>query len=348
MANIVCAISALPFKCSYVPMTLSRREYEHPIFHLTQKKLLDLYASYNEDKLTDIESYLLFVALLKSTDSVTFSSPCELTTSTAKIVAANIGNLVSIIWQSNVIQHPSFKQPRFFIRKDTSNLDNIKVWIKAWESNINDFKSGMDRESMRDKLQKVENTLSKFIHTPEAGKVRLASATAEWADKAAEFPSNKRDAWKLIIRKCYNLEAMFSTSKSDLIEIKLFCEDNIEAGSIHYHTLMKTLRTGIANHNDFLGLGAVSDIGGAGYTLLPTDTTIEDANILSIIDKAPDSIPVQSSYPTKLAFLRAKTAYIVAVRHKKVTQTKPEVVDDSTLEDLALLDAKVDDLRGIE
>ena len=315
MAKIICGISDIPLTIPHVPMTLSRREYNHPIFYLPQRKLLGLYTTYTKGHLSDIDSYLLFLALLKSTDAVEFVVPALITTSTPHIIAATIGQLVNVIWSTNAIRHPSFKQPRFFLRADTANLDNIKIWIASWQGNIDNFKQGINTESDIRKLKKVEDKLSKLIFTPEAGETRLASAVAEWADKAACFPTAKRDAWKLIIRKCYNLNAMFSTPKKDIIEIKCFCEENLEIGSIHYHTLMKTLRTGIANHNDFLGLGVFDSKDDSSYTLLTTDNTIEEAATLSLISKAPAEEPVETEFNgNKLAYLRAKMAYREAVK----------------------------------
>jgi len=330
MAKIICGVSDIPITIPHVPMTLSRREYSHPIFYLPQKKLLGLYTTYTKGQLTDIDSYLLFLALLKSTDSVEFVVPARITESTPNIIAANIGQLVKTIWATNAIYHPHFKQPKFFIRQDTANLDNIKIWIAAWNNNISDFMKGINRESFIRQLKTVEDKLSKLIFSPEAGKTKLASAVAEWADKAACFPIATKDSWKLIIRKCYNLEAMFSTPKKDLVAVKEYCEENLEAGSIHYHTLMKTLRTGISNHNDFLGIGSLNSTSSESYTLLTTDNTIEEAATLSLIAKAPDKEPVVSDYPNKLAFLRAKLAYREAVKFNlaKVANTNASVMED--------------------
>lgn len=316
MARVICGISNIPFKVSHIPMTLYNREYEHPIFHLPQKKLLGLYSVYTKGSLTDIDSYLLFLALLKSTDSVKFIVPAEITRDTPRLIANNISNLVNVIWSTNAIMHPGFKQPKFYIRKDTANLANINMWIHAWKQNIAEFKLGIDRSTEIEKLKVVENKLAKLIFTPEAGETRLAAAAADWADKAAGFPTAKRDKWKLIIRKCYNLESMFSTPKADLLEIQRFCEENIEAGSIQYHTLMKTIRTGIANHNDFLGLTnfSTSKTSDLGYTLLPNNTDKEEAALLSIVANAPKENPKPEDYPTKLAFLRAKLAYREALK----------------------------------
>lgn len=319
MARIICGTSGVPFKCDHVSMTLAHREMNHPIFYLPQKKLLGLYSLYIKGQLTDIDSYLLFVALLNSTDAVVFVEPTYVTTSTEKIIASNIRQLVSVIWETNAVIHPSFKQPKFYVRKDTANLDNIKIWILAWRKNIEDFKSGIDTRTFAKKLLDVENRLSNLIFSPTStSDTQLCNAVANWACLSADFPVAKMDDWKLIIRKCYNMQAMFSTPKKDIIELKEYCEENLEAGSIHYHKLMKVLRDGIANHNDFLGLGSLgdTDTGNYGYTLLdePEDTAKGEESLLAIIADAPEEEPIQSAYPTKLAYLKAKMAYSAAKR----------------------------------
>jgi len=308
MARITCGISGVSYKCEHVPMTLNKREIAHPIFYLPQRKLLSLYQSYVDGGLSDTDSYLLFVALLHSTDSVSFTVPTIYHSRTQSIIAANIAQLVSVIWKSNAIQHPAFKQPGFYIREDTAELENIKVWIKAWESNIDKFRAGLSSIREAEELKIVENRLTKLIKSPETAAVKLAANIATWADIAAGFPSSKTEYWKATIRKCYNLTAMFSTPKEDLIEIKAYCENNLEVGSLHFHTLMVVLNKGIANHNDFLGLGS-SDTPSLGYTLLTSDDTVQEAKLLSIAESAPKSEPVAADYTSKLEFLRARLAY---------------------------------------
>ena len=320
MARIICGTSGVPFKTPYIPMTLHRREMDHPIFYLPQKRLLGIYSLYIKGQLSDIDSYLLFVALLKSTGDVTFVTPATVTTSTEQIIANNIRQLVSIIWETNSILHPSFKQPKLYIRGDNSNLSNVKTWIATWRENIEIFKSGIDTRSYAKKLKSVEDRLSKLIFSPTSiSDISLCNAVANWADMAAEFPVAKKDEWKLLIRRCYNMKAMFSTPKKDIIALKEYCEENIEAGSIHFYNLMKILRAGIANHNDFLGLG-VLDIESPkckdyGYTLLdtPENPEVGEEAMLAIISDAPTEEPEQKDYPTKLSYLKAKLAYRAAI-----------------------------------
>lgn len=313
MARIVCGISNIPFKCDHVPMVLQNREYNHPIFSLPQKKLLGLYSVYNKGELSEIDSYLLFLALLNSTDSVEFVTPAIITESTISIIARNIDELVHTIWESNAILAPRFKQPCFYIRSDTASLDNISTWIAAWRRNIDEFKLGLYSQTQHELLIQTEKKLTRLIFTPEAGQLHLSAAVAEWADRAASFPKNKADDWKAIIRKCYNLEAMFSTPKVLLVEIKCYCEENIESGSIQFHTLMKTLRAGIDNHNNFLGLGSYDTFNkkslGADFTLLSDEVSLQATSILSIIASAPTREPIEAEYPNKLAFIKARLAY---------------------------------------
>ena len=96
-------------------------------------------------------------------------------------------------------------------------------------------------------------------------------------------------------------------------EVKEYCEENIEAGSIHYHALMSTLREGTSRHTNFLGLGAVGSLESKGYTLLPIDSTKNQTEVEAIIAKAPIDQPVRIDYNSDLEFIRAKLRYRVAL-----------------------------------
>lgn len=311
MAKVICGISGIEYKCQHIPMILNKRETAHPIFFLKQRKLLELYQLYSENRLTEIDSYLLFTALLYSTDSINFSVPCRQTSQTQKIIAANIAQLVKVIHLSNAIQHPSFKLPGYYIRQETAGLDTIHNWLKSCLTNITTFKLGIAREKELDEIRSVENKLAAIIKSPENGDIKIAAAVAKWANLAADFPAANSEYWMSIIRKCYNITHMFSTPKADLVAIKEHCENNLEPGSLYFHTLMKILKTGIANHNDFLGLGNLGDTPSAKYTLLdtPPDNSREIEALENIAATAPTKEPVESDYPNKLAFIRAKLAY---------------------------------------
>lgn len=330
MANVVCAISGLKLKVPHIAMTLDNRELAHPIFYLPQKKLLLMYERYLEQgDWSSIDSYLLYLALLNSTDHVKFCVPVTYRAAhTDKVIANTIDRLVAVMWKSAAITHPSFRQPSYIITDTiaTNSLLGISDFIESWEDNIKLFHMGYARTKHIARLATAEERLSKVILSGTTGP-HLAVKVAKWANMAAEFPEDTAAEWEKTIRKCYNSAAMFSTSKKQLIAIKEYCEQNIEVGSIHFHSLMVVLKEGIARHTDFLGLTDMHTIAkstagaSSNYQLLdPEVADKENTAIIDIIAAAPTEEPIREAYPTHLAYVRAKLNYRVYLQYKKVEE----------------------------
>ena len=98
---------------------------------------------------------------------------------------------------------------------------------------------------------------------------KLAGIVSEWASQAADFPHDKDDLYRKVIRSCFNATKMFNTPLATIKEVKDFCECNIQAGSVHFHTLSEILKEGIHRHVDYLGGSSLA----LGYTLLPVSNT---------------------------------------------------------------------------
>ena len=335
MAKIHCAISGLAFSCDHGPLTLTFKDgYYHPIFALPYKKLYGLYSKHCSVQLTPTDSYLLFLAFLHSTDQVIWAHPATCNPrdkKTAQLVENNLQQLIRVIESTNIITIPSFKQPSFVVDSGNSKLEQIPNWIAAWNSNIDDFKNGYVAQKTFEDLMKVENKLSYYLKSginPE----NYSFAVASWAAKAADFPPHKTEAWCKLIRSCFNSAKMFSTPIAEIREVKEYCEQNIEAGSIHFHALMSTLREGSARHTDFLGLTSPNSL---GYTLLSVDSTKNSSEVEAIIAKAPSAPPSRLDYSSDLEFIRAKLRYRVAERAAiataKVTPLITETKDKDEL-----------------
>ena len=324
MARIHCAISGITFNVDNVPLVLhSSAGYYHPIFALEYKKLYDLYAKHLKGHLTSTDSYLLFLAFLHSTDQVEWKHPASCNPKdkgTIQLVENSIQQLITVIEQTAIIYHPSFKQPSFSVSKDNSKLSQVPNWIAAWEDNVVAFSEGYHNQRLQESLMKVENKLSYYIKSGLSPK-DYSFAVAAWAAKAADFPASKREEWCKIIRTCYNSNKMFSTPVTELRAIKEYCEENIEAGSIHFHSLMSTLREGVKRHKEFLGLGKPEDL---GYTLLPVDSTKGDIELASILADAPKEAPKRKDYDSQFNFLRAKLRYRVVISARKQQDKKLE------------------------
>lgn len=333
--RVTCAISGLRFSISYLEgVTIQHTEgYFHPVFAIPYKSLHRLYSQHCRGQLTPTDSYLLFLSFLHSTGQVNWKYPANLKpneSSTKAMIENNLSQLIAVTEKSNLIRHPSFKQPSFSVSYDNSALHQIPNWIEAWDSNIERFKLGIASVREQQELQEVENKLSYLILSGEKPE-RMSAVIANWASLAAEFPPDKNELYQKTIRSCFSMSKMFSTPLPLLKEIKDFCECNIEVGSIHFHSLSNVLREGIARHHDYLGGSSLA----TGYTMLPTLREVEPNNmeakvskektienekyLLSLAEAADTSLPapIQADYSSTIEYIKAKLAYRVALNLKK-------------------------------
>lgn len=338
MSTITCAISGIAFKTEYmgeltIPHTAG---YFHPVFACSHKQLHALYSLHTRGKLAPTDSYLLFLAFLHSSGKITWQHPATLdpmSTYTRQLIEGNIAQLLSVLARTDTILHPHFKQPSFIVSHSNCDLSGIGHYIKSWDNNISWWYSNRAEEKEQRDLQKVENYLSTLILSGEKVE-RYSHVVADWADVAAGFPIDKREEWKRVIRTCFNVTKMFNTPLTLLKEIKDYCECNIEAGSIHFHTLSKVLKKGISCHIDYLGGSSLA----LGYEILPeladSDTLASivknETAVNSIVSNAPIKEPVRTDYSDSMSFLRAKLAYRVSVSHTKAA----EAADNNQLKEL--------------
>lgn len=347
MANITCAISGLTFqitgftgrdKHSYSYLSIPHTTgYYHPIFTASYGELYKLYSAHCKGKLQPMDSYLLFLAFLHSSDQIIWEHPVTLdpaSSSTKQLVENNFSQLVAILEKTNLITYSSFEQPSFRVTFDNNKLEQITNWIRAWQDNLKDFT--LNRADLRTKesLHKLEKELGYRILSGEPPE-SFSGIIAEWANKAACFPAGKSELYKKTITSCFHIDKMFKTPLPLLKEIKDYCECNIEAGSIHFHTLLLVLKEGISRHIDYLGGSTLA----LGYTLLPKETAKEigyletDTKLLEIAAgvELSAAAPVREDYDSPLELLKAKLAYRVAVgleqQEKKAAQVKNNLGD---------------------
>ena len=323
MGRILCSYSGILFECQHMPMSLSAREYYHPMFSLHKKKLLTLSKDWASNRLTPTESYLLYLSLLHSTDLIEWRSPARFHDKSMQIISNNMEHLIQIIGKIDVIKHPSFTLPRFAISYDTADLSNSFYWIQAWVHNYNEFMEGFlesqRREEVKEKLDRREHSLERMIKSAYTNPQAKANNLAHWAMLAGNFPDwdtphpftktiiSIAEYWQQIIKACANEESIWRYPKADIEELIAHCEDNIVHGNIFAHDLMKLLRDGLKKHQDYTGFGDV-DLAGkqTSFKLLSAGETTEEANMFAAISSAPESEPKRHQYPTTGSYLRAK------------------------------------------
>jgi hypothetical protein len=316
MAKILCGISGVEFSCEHLPIYLHSREYAHPIFYIPQTKLLGLYQKYRHAELNEIDSYLLFLAYLNSTDLIEWRVPAQRTNQTASVIANNFESLVRIVEQMNRIKNPNVHFSHISVNPDTKTLQNVKYWITSWEATYESFISGYATQRLQQELVDIEEKLEFLIKDANRSEVKFAARLAEWADRAGNFPrfpvqvGNNlipcNEYWKQIIRKCTNSESIFLIPSKDIKELLDHCEEYIEAGSIYAHNLFKIVRTGLQKQDDFLGLGDFT------FSVISESDSIEIANKKAIIQSAPQEEPNRLQYPSQFAYIKAKLAWEMA------------------------------------
>jgi hypothetical protein len=324
--KILCGYSGIEFNCDHFPGYLHAREIAHPIFCLPQAKLLSYSNRWASGNLSPIDSYLLFLALLRSTDQVEFRVPAARIPATDQYVANNMDLLINVVGQINIIKHPGFSIPRFVISPETKHLATVHYWIAAWEACIDDFKDGYATAKLKHDLITREAGLAKLIASAQRESSYSASL-AEWAAIAGNFPTfpvdtvlgrvSCADYWKAIIRKCVKSESIFAIPAADLAELIDHCENELELhGNTFAHTLMQLLRAGQQRQNGYLDLGEF-DIRSGTYAILSGNDTVEDANKIAMIQSAPESLPTPEQYPSRIAYLRAKAKWDMAQAHNQ-------------------------------
>ena len=208
------------------------------------------------------------------------------------------------------------------VRDYSATLDNIGDWITAWADNIESFRSGYISFQEESELVEATRQLEYYIlsqDSPESYSHILAS----WAAKAGMFPSTDRSRYTRIIRCCFNSEKIFSIPLAEIQELKEYCEQEIEPGTIYYHKLVEVLAEGIKRNTGYLGQ--------TSYTLLGAEAGKGELELASIHAKYSElqSPPNARDYPTKSEFVKAKLAYrLNCIKSAEIQTASAQEIDN--------------------
>lgn len=330
--TLTCAISGLSIQVTYCDNLKLHYTagYYHPIFAASNKQLHAIYSRYIANELSPVDSYLLFLAFVHQSGLVDWQNPVAVQDPAAPLITKHIANymarVISVVARSEAIKHPEFQQPTCRVSHKANSLPHILAYIRTWEANIDDFLLYRKELAAAERLNRIANKLEAHIKSA-ASLDSYTKIIADWAHTAAVFPAAKVDQYKAIITACCNKSVMFNTPLALIKEVKEYCEENIEVGSIHYHTLNKALTLAVRNHIDYLGTTyTTSDysIASVGTSSLATNTDAIKSQLTEAIKNAPITEPIAAQYPNKLEFIKAKLAYRLA-QSSKSTNTPPEL-----------------------
>ena len=296
---------------------------------MPQKKLLEYRTKWLARELTDIDEYLLFLATLHSTDLIHFRVPAVRTEQTPAIVANNLEALFKIVGRFNYISNPSVLFPQFVIGPETKDLANVRHWIEAWNDRYETFRAGKIRDVEDREDARREAALERLVKNPHRPPSSYAAKLADWAKSAGSFPKftvtsplhqntkvSCADYWAEIIERAVRNSYIFEVPDNDLSELVEHCEQNIPIGTIYSYLLRRALQAATKRKSSFIDLGD-ADIASARqkYGILRPNASVEDANLQVMVQLAPTEEPMREHYPSKLAFLKAKVRYQMAVKY---------------------------------
>ena len=324
--HVLCKYSGIQYTCEHFPASLEKGEAAHPIFYLPQKKLLSYLGKWSSNSLTPTDSYLLFLALLNSSDQIVWRTPATRSSQTDSIIARNMESLAKTVIKLNSVKTPSKTFPTFAIGPQTSDLSNVHHWIELWSEEYDSFKSGYVARNIQAAIESRESALERLIKNPFRDSIQFSRQLAAWASIAGSFPTfiirspftglpqSCADYWKLLIQKAAGESSLHTIPASDLRELLEHCEENIEAGSIHAHALFSFLRNAIQKQQNYLGFGDKDSPSAVVYSILSSDD-VESANIKVAIESAPKSCPTPDQYPNRFAYIKAKFKWDMAQRY---------------------------------
>jgi hypothetical protein len=326
MAKVLCAHSGIEFNVSHFPISLTQNELSHPIFYVPLKRLWKFLPKWQAGELDSVDSYLLYLSLLQSTELVEFRTAAIRHAHTDSIISQNMESLYDCIGRIVSIRNLQFVLPRFVITPDTRNLSNTKHWIALWNDAYADYCTGLKDQNVKSKLQKREAALERLIKNPAIRPERYSHLLANWASIAGEFPTSQcningntmsiSEYWQSIIQACYTATEVIQIPRNDLYELLEHCEEYIDLGSIFSYQLFNTLREGLQTIDGFFSIGSTQ------FSILSNDSDVGASNLQLLIDNAPVSEPNRMQYPNEFAFLKAKMNWAISQSQSVVGETK--------------------------
>lgn len=348
--QILCAISGITFDVQHFPATLTQRECMHPVFILGQKRLLHAIPRYKNGGLTDTDKFLLFAALLHSTEAVEFRVPLVRSSDTQAIIASNMESLFRIIIKCSELHNRAngFSLPHIAITPDNNDLANIGALLRVWDTSITEYLNGCKDSNIRQRIKNKEAILERYIKDSTKNPALYAKLLAQWAAVAAHFPVSMTlfgtneiaisAMWQDMIICAAKKENLHKFALADWEELLEHCEQHIDLGSIYSHKLFELLRYAISIKNGMGNLLLTTSSKSRNYIIMEDNTETMQANIAAMILQAPDEEPVIGEYPDKISYMRARARWEMKFKQDQqtvqITQVVQQIVPKDTSFDI--------------
>lgn len=320
----------------------------HPVFHLPIKTLLAQMGRWsasfdpnNKNPMTVEERKLLFLALLHSTGLIHWRAVANIAVETAD---KHMERLARFLNYYEAVQAPEKVFPQFVLGHSNRALHDIGMCIEAWSNSLTEFKSGMETARLIQKLQVRERALEKLINSSltnnSSDHTRYTNQLAAWAlDVTAPLPSgyasrkefelaskvfnDTRDYWTSL----FGLRGMeiYTARTADLEELQDWLVAHMpksQWGNLYSDAVMRRVNLLVARNRAGLNFGLdipnasdidIEELEARPFNILPDDEVEEHNTALAAL-RSPMKEPIIADYASKIDYLRAKAAYVLATK----------------------------------
>lgn len=327
--KIICTYSGIEFTVSHFQNSLSARftvNGAHPIFNQPVKILLSRARDFQEGKLNEEECRLLFLALLNSTELVSFHVPA---TPSRKIVLANMEAMLRVTNWINAAKPLHIAWPRVSINHQTRYLEQIGGWLDAWLNAKQEASQSARYRNLIENIVKKEEILNRYIKSASKQLTSYSKLLGSWVMDATDAPADMRDYW-ISLFQLRGID-IYNAHTASLQELVDWMHENLPLNSLPAFTAFRHVNNILAKNSR----GVFAALGTDSFTLLDDEdeseeldpvtgqklVTSRNENAVSIeqfyrqqvIASAPLTEPKRVDYPDNVVgFLRAKAAWSIA------------------------------------
>lgn len=317
----ICQFTSLPLEIPFLSSP-TRVQFYHPIFTLSLKSLLGIYADWKSKPASfhsEAEVILLTTAFLKASTLVHFKSSINPKTISHPALLQSLEPLIeTVCLVAANLKNPEFETPSFIISADTSSLDCLPQWISLWQESLQNLnQSSALRQSIAHRNH-LESRLSYYIRHQKTTPIYL-TLLKDWITLAADLPTFQvfnpltgkdspiSEYWLEILSRSIKENQIFSLPLNDVQEFYDHLIESLDdVGSDFANVTLTALRKTITAQTQGFGIDST-------YVIVqsPEKEAIAKANtaLLSAIASKYSSKPERKDFSTQTEYLRASLAW---------------------------------------
>ena len=339
MATLNCSYSGYSWASTDSAFRYLKAYCNHPVMALKYSQLERLYKLWTYRKLSEDESKLLFVALLKSCPLVTFKNSLVWESLQTHKIAAWLPEVVQLNETVQALgNHTAIKSilPSLVISTESGNTNGLDFHSFAAacdETLLHHYYTNTYQKLLEEREELKRDSLKRALMNKTKNPTRYIKHLGSWLQDAAQFPSNKSftfegkeitlsEYWLYCFQACGTRDKSFrylSIDRVDLLDLLDWIDEYLPMSTIYSFQARKIVADTLEDHSFFSS---------SSYETIQDKPLSPDVVIL---DK-----PNRSDYLTVKAFMLADSAYIVQQAAIKRDKERAAIKTLTALESLRL------------